>query len=106
VIRYDEALPKFAALVRDARDNIDLSDQVFLRDAAGRLTYVVRSSLEAKVATTIREGAAALAPWVDLKMPLATPEELFDPSLGGDEPGFPEYIVSESFTGYVRLAGC
>jgi len=103
MIRYDEALPKFAALVRDALGASELSDQVFLRDVVGRLTYVVRSPLNTNVATAIREGATALAPWVDIDTPLATPEDLFDPSLGYDEPGFPEYVVSKSFTGYVRL---
>lgn len=100
---YDETLPKFAALVRDALGVNELFDQVFLRDATGRLTYVVRSQLTPNAANLIREGAEALAPWVDPTTPLATPDDLFDPDLGGPEPGFPEFIVSESFTGYVRL---
>ena len=100
---YDEALPKFAALVRDVLGVEELFDQVFLRDAAGRLTYVVRNELAPQVTEAIREGVQPLAPWVDPYTPLATPAELFDLDLLGPEPGFPEFIASENFTGYVRL---
>jgi hypothetical protein len=103
MIRYDEALPRFAALIRDTLGVGELYDQVFLRDATGRLTFVVRGPLPAGAGENIREKAAALAPWVDPTMPAATPEDLFDPHLGEPEPGFPEFVVSDAFTGYVRL---
>jgi MinD-like ATPase involved in chromosome partitioning or flagellar assembly len=101
VIRYDEALPKFAALVRDALGAKEMFDQVFLRDAAGRLTYVIRGLLPEGAEDAIRAGTPALAPWVDPDTPLATPEDLFDPDLGAEEPGFPEFVNSE--LGYLRL---
>ena len=42
MIRYDEALPLFVTLVRQKLGLEQMSDQVFLRDAVGRLTFVVR----------------------------------------------------------------
>jgi hypothetical protein len=103
MIRYDEALPRFAAVVRDALGVQELFDQVFLRDASGRLTFVVRGALPKDADDAIRAGAVALEPWVDPAMPLATPEDLFDPDLGAVQPGFPEFIASDAFVGYVRL---
>lgn len=103
MIRYDDALPRFAALMRDALRLEDLFDQLFLRDVTGRLTYVQRQPIREDVATTIREGVKSLTPWVDVTTPFATPEDLFDLTLGDPEQGFPEYINSDSFTGYVRL---
>ncbi len=103
MIRYDEALPRFVALISKALGIEELFDQVFLRDALGRLTYVVRGALPEGADEAIRAGAVALAPWVDPTIPLATPEDLFDPDLGGEEPGFPEFIASDAFFGYVRL---
>jgi len=93
----------FAEVVSKALRAEELFDQVFLRDASGRLTYVVRSALSSEARDAIRAGAEGLAPWVDTEMPLATPEELFDAELGDDLPGFPEFIKSDAFTGYVRL---
>lgn len=101
MILYDDALPKFAALVRHALGASEMFEQVFLRDAAGRLTYVVRGPLPAGAEDVIRAGAPELAPWVDPRTPLAKPEDLFDPELGADEPGFPEFINLD--LGYVRL---
>ncbi len=103
MIRYDEALPLFVTLVRQKLGLEQMSDQVFLRDAVGRLTFVVRRALADGAEEAIREGAMELAPWVDPTTPLATPEDLFDSELGGPAPGLPEFISSPDFTGYVRL---
>jgi len=103
MIRYDDALPRFAALVCDALGTDDLSGHVFLRDAIGCLTYVVRDPLPTGAENKIRQGAIELLPWVDAELPLGTPDDLFDPILAGNDPGFPEYVVSNGFTGYVRL---
>ena len=102
MIRYDEALPGFVAVVRDALGVKELFDQLFLRDAFGRLTFVVRGALPDGAAEIIRAGASTLAPWIDAT-PLATPEDLFDDGLATEQAGFPEFIASDNFVGYIRL---
>jgi len=70
VICYDDALPKFSALVRSALGVDELFDQVFLRDALGRVTFVVRGELPVGAEEAIRAGVADLAPWVDPTTPM------------------------------------
>lgn len=103
MIRYDEALPRFAALVSKALEAGEISEHLFLRDAAGRLTLVVRKQLPSDAEEAIRQGAKALAPWVDTESPLATPEDLFDTELSDLDAGLPEFVDSDAFTGYVRM---
>ena len=101
--RYDEALPRFAALVRDAIGAAAMDDHLFLRDAAGRLTFVLLAPLGDDAMTEIRRGAGALAPWVDARTPIASPDDLFKSSLADASGSFPKYIKTDEFTGFVRL---
>lgn len=102
--RYDEALPRFAAIVRDALGQDEVLNHVFLREAAGRLTFIaIGITQEASRLDAIRRAARELTPWVDPRDPVAAPEDLFDLSLNDPLAGFPEYIETEQFTGFVRL---
>lgn len=101
--RYDDALPRFAALIRDVIGEPEMANHVFLRDAAGRLTFVMLAPLQDEAIAEIRRLAVELAPWVDLQTPLAAREDLFDSALADEPEGFPEYIETTDFTGFVRV---
>lgn len=103
MIHYDDALPHFVSLVATAIGQERMYIHAFLRDAAGRLTLVVREPIDEGAREKIRQGAESLVPWVDAESSMATPEDLFDSSLGNVDVGLPEYIQSDHFTGYVRL---
>jgi len=101
---YDEALPRFAAIVHAALGQDEIFNHVFLRDAAGRLTFIaLGKTLTVDQLDAIRRAARELTPWVDSRDPVATPEDIFDVSLGDSSEAFPEYIQTEQFTGYVRV---
>jgi MinD-like ATPase involved in chromosome partitioning or flagellar assembly len=101
--RYDDALPLFAALVSRAIGDQDGLLHTFLRDASGRLTFIVRPGMTKDTLAAIHDGAQALTPWVDPQFPIATPEDLFDLALGDPETGFPEFIDTAEFKGFTRL---
>lgn len=104
MIRYDDALPSFAALVRDVLGEDEVLKHAFLRDAVGRLTFIVIGvAVEETLLQAVRDGAQALAPWIDPLVPVATPEELFDPNLADPAASLPEFIDSRDFRGFVRL---
>lgn len=103
MIRYDDALPRFAALVRDSIGEANVLDHVFLRDASGRLTLVILGPVEDAALDAIRGGAAGLEPWIEAHTAIASPDELFDPSLADTANSFPEYIDVPEFRGFVRL---
>ena len=104
MIRYDEALPRFAALVQEHIGPEAVLDHVFLRDASGRLTFIVLRPITAEALDLIRRDAAALTPWVDPASAVAEPSDLFDASLGDPNTSFPEWIDYPSvFYGFVRL---
>ncbi len=100
---YDDALPNFAALVLELLGEEAVLDHLFLRDAAGRLTFVALKPIAPNVLAALREGAAKLAPWVDPDSPVAEPQDLFDESLSDPATGFPEWIDHPPFYGFVRV---
>jgi hypothetical protein len=73
MIRYDDALPKFASVVQAAIGEKCVLSHVFLRDAAGRLTLVISGPIDECALARIHLGAKALTPWVDAAAPVATP---------------------------------
>ena len=103
MIRYDDALPEFAALVKDVLGEEAVLDHLFLRDAAGRLTFVVLGFVAPDTLARLRAGAAKLAPWVDPDNPVAEPQDLFDETLNEPAVGLPEWIDHPPFYGFVRL---
>lgn len=103
MIHYDEALPRFVELIQSVIGEAEMANHAFLRDASGRLTFIILSSLPDKAVDEICNRAKVLAPWVDASTPIASPEDLFDPTLAEPTSGFPEYINTDQFTGFVRL---
>jgi hypothetical protein len=100
---YDDALPQFATIVADVLGAEALLKNCFLRDASGLLTFVVTSRLDQVQVEEIAKRAIDLAPYVSETNSIATPEELFDPTLSDPGIGFPEWIDSDGFTGFIRL---
>jgi hypothetical protein len=101
--RYDDALPSFAALVQELLGAEAVLQHLFLRDAAGRLTFVVLKPIAADILDQLREGAAKLAPWVDPDSSVAEPQDLFDDTLSDPTSGLPEWIDHDSFRGFARV---
>lgn len=81
-VYFDDALPVFAALTQKAWGAPSLADNLFLRDADGRLTLVVldRHSGEER-AQLAQDAAGKLQCNVDADFAVATPDELFDDRL-------------------------
>ena len=100
--RYDDALPEFAALVKKTLGQNAVFQNYFLRDASGRLTFVlVRKIAELKRAELIR-GARKLRPYVGDDA-VARPEDLLDPALAQQDIGVFERIDHRVYQGFVRL---
>jgi Mrp family chromosome partitioning ATPase len=104
VTRYDDALPAFASIVAAETGSAALLRDCFLRDASGRLTFVVGPAVAEAERERIADRAAELAPYVESSASAVdTAEELFDDSLLRPDTGFPEWIDHPSFRGFVRL---
>ena len=96
VMRYDEALPVLVGLVISHLGREALSKNMFLRDADGVITLVLRedyrpeqlSALSSEV-TTVLQGYAS-------SQPLASPDDLFDEALNDDGNDGWELIELES----------
>jgi cellulose biosynthesis protein BcsQ len=83
-IRFDDSLPAFAGLVRTSWGDAAIVDNLFLRDASGRLTFVlVRGEHSAEERINLASAAAAqLGAYVDgAGFSVATPDELFGDNL-------------------------
>jgi len=105
-VRFDNSLIAFVDLVAARWGESSIHSNVFLRDAVGRLTFVVIDSSHdgesrAKLA---KEAADLLGNYVDADgFAVATPEELFDDSLRDQATGWAIPVESERFSGTVRL---
>ena len=83
-IFYDDALPCFVGILREGLSDEAISQNLFLRDPSGRLTFVVlQGNIPPNVIRDLTAAASArLAPYVDDDgFALATPDDLFDDSL-------------------------
>ncbi len=101
-VHFDSALPILVALAQSHFGEAIIDSCVFIRDANGRLTLVLRGDHD----TTIRESfdndaKIQLGPYVD--DPSATPSELFDPSLNNDDEVLYERIVIKGIDQEIRL---
>lgn len=104
MIRYDDALPLFAALIESKLGRKATLENFFLRDAIGRLTFVPVSPIDSSSEGEIRREAAKLLPYVDGEIgSIASPEDLFDSNLRDENVGLPEWIEHQAFRGFVRL---
>ena len=106
-MRYDDALPSFAALVRNQLGHAAFGQHVFLRDAEGRLTLVLRGSPlpDASQIKALQASATALlGPYITNEATsVATPEQLFDLTLNGADVGLVEVLSHSEFNGPVRV---
>lgn len=83
-IRFDDSLPVFAALVLKEWGPMAISENFFLRDVTGRLTFIVVNEkyVSADRSALASKAISALASYVDGGgFAVATPEELFDDRL-------------------------
>lgn len=106
IIRFDDSLPAFAGLVRSAWGADAIADNLFLRDASGRLTLVlVRDSHTTEERMQLANRAVALlGSYVDRDgFAIATHEELFDDSLASLENAMRLPIKHELFDGILNL---
>lgn len=102
-ILYDDALPLFAARIRNLLGEAALIDNLILRDSEGRLTFVrLDPTADETTLAALRGEAAVLAPYLD-PQPVATPADLFDDSLNDPALGVIERIEHPAFSGFVRV---
>jgi cellulose biosynthesis protein BcsQ len=106
VVFFDDSLPLFAKLVQDAWGAGALKDNLFLRDAVGRLTFVVIDNKHPRdERNRLAERARAiLGRYVDKDdSSVSTPEELFDEALKSTEALRQWYIHNSIFDGRINL---
>jgi hypothetical protein len=102
--RYDDALPKYAALVRNVLGENGPLDNYFLRDASGRLTLILTQKIRDSERKRLLQGAKKLKPYVgNDQSALASPEDLLDPKLSEPDVGVFERIDHKNFRGFVRV---
>ncbi|HWG21539.1 MAG TPA: AAA family ATPase [Terracidiphilus sp.] len=105
-IRFDDSLPAFAALVRETWGHSSLEKNLFLRDASGRLTFVLLSDSKtpAERSQLASRAQDELGAYVDKGgFAVATPEELFDDTLTSLAAALRLSVRHKLFEGYVYL---
>jgi cellulose biosynthesis protein BcsQ len=105
-IRFDDSLPVFAALVKSALGEDALANNLFLRDASGRLTFVLLIDVPSRdIRTTLATLAVdELGAYVDKDgFAVATPDELFDDRLKDVGNAMRLEIDHHRFKGVVNL---
>ncbi len=103
MIRYDDALPKFADLVRAHLGQGALKRDCFLRDADGNITFVVSGKITKTKRDALAKAVKAAIPAYAGTPPVATPAELFDEELANPKLGTPEYVATAIKPQFVRL---
>jgi hypothetical protein len=103
---YDSSLPCFVNLVVEAWGADAIAPNLFLRDAVGRLSFIVLDagrdgSAREALSTTINQALGAYADPSGISV--ATPEELFDAQLREAGAGFAMAVKTAQFDGLVRL---
>jgi Mrp family chromosome partitioning ATPase len=102
--RYDDALPKFAALVSKVLGEEATLDNFFLRDASGKITLVLTQEIPESKRKRLILGVKNIEPYVDDGAgALARPQELFDPALAEPDIGVFERVDHRAYRGFVRL---
>lgn len=105
-IRFDDSLPAFAALVTREWGGSAIAENIFLRDATGRLTFVVlNEAYSSESRTTLASKASAtLGGYVDGDgFAVATPDELFDDRLKNITKARKIHLNSSIFSGEVLV---
>lgn len=102
--RYDDALPKFAALVSKILGESAPLENFFLRDASGRLTFVLRQKISESQKKKLIQGAKRIRPYIENeRSAIARPEDLFDPELAKPDISVYERVEHSAYQGFVRL---
>jgi hypothetical protein len=105
-IRFDDSLPAFAGLVRNAWGEAALINNLFLRDVSGQLTFVLLKDAppQDKRIALAEQAVATLGAYVDNEgFAIATPDELFDERLKEVDCAIRLEISHDLFTGVVNL---
>lgn len=104
-VYFDDSLPNFANLVKSEWGPEALSENLFLRDVTGRLTFVVLTSRSLETRQILAEKALEqLSAYVDSKgFAVATPDELFDDRLKDLSQARRVPLESPTFSGDVFL---
>ncbi len=102
-MHYDEALPRFAALLARVVGHERVLDQCFLRDASGQITLIIQAPLAEADLAALRAGARELVPWVNPEAAVAAAEDIFDNQFQDPSAGLLERIDCADFQGFVRL---
>lgn len=105
-VRFDDSLPRFVDLIVEAWGEASIPQNLFLRDAGGRLTFVVVDGRHGGVEREglARRASAALGGYTDTHgFAVATPDELFDDSLKDPAIGWRLPLATPRFAGKVRL---
>jgi cellulose biosynthesis protein BcsQ len=105
-IRFDDSLPAFAALVKKTWGEDSIARNLFLRDASGKLTFVLLSdshSRDERIALA-KQATDELGAYVDKDgFAIATPDELFDDRLKDIGSALKLKVSHELFEGTVNL---
>jgi MinD-like ATPase involved in chromosome partitioning or flagellar assembly len=103
---FDDTLPAFVSLVYANWGPSAIANNIFLRDAAGKLTLIVLElsrSLEERL-TLSAEASKILGVYVDEEgFAVSTPDELFDERLKNIQAASPVPIECEGFSGIVNV---
>jgi len=106
VARFDDALPRFARAIKDTWGSSAVESNLFLRDASGRLTFVLLDNVyEEEDRRTLSETIAGeLQAYVDgPEFVIATPEQLFDETLRKHSDALKISLSGEIFTGIIQV---
>jgi hypothetical protein len=101
-IRFDTALTALVEIAEEHFGRTAVTNGVFLRDATGLLTFIIRTPVDAAARVAFDNAASdALGGYV--QGPSATAEELYDPDLDGRDVGLMEPVTFSDGAGFVRL---
>src|SRR5579863_9719897 len=106
LIHFDDSLPALARLIKATWGDAAISRNIFLRDATGRLTFVLVDDSHSQEERTdlAMKAASELGVYVDgMGFALATPDQLFDDTLKDVSRSMTVRIHHSSFTGNVHL---
>jgi hypothetical protein len=101
--RYDDALPLFVALVTHHLGDSAFERHVFLRDADGVLTFILREDVDAVSRTRLEAAVKEKLVNYAAKDPLATPSDLFDSRLADSDRDQWELVRQGDGHRFVRL---
>ncbi len=101
-IRFDTALNAIVEIAEEHFGREVVSDGLFLRDATGLLTFIIRTPVDTAARAAFDSVAAdVLGGYV--QGPSATPDELYDPNLDSRAAGLMEPVTFSDGAGFIRV---